>query len=44
MIRYLTIDDDIMAAREYRSLEAIKDNYSKIIVSMNDIVKKTQWN
>ena len=40
MIRYLTIDDDITVAREYRSLEAITDNYSKIIVSMDDIAKK----
>jgi predicted AAA+ superfamily ATPase len=37
-----TIDDDITAAREYRSLEAITDNYSKIIVSMDDIAKKNR--
>jgi predicted AAA+ superfamily ATPase len=37
-----TIDDDTTAAREYRPLEAITDNYSKIIVSMDDIAKKNR--
>jgi predicted AAA+ superfamily ATPase len=37
-----TIDDDATAAREYRPLEAITDNYSKIIVSMDDIAKKNR--
>jgi predicted AAA+ superfamily ATPase len=37
-----TIEDEETAEREYSSLESIGDSYPKIVVTMDDIVRKNR--